>query len=432
MARPLAIVAVAAAFAVAVSMLLFGGSGYTVTAEFENAGQLVEGNEVRIGSNRAGSVKSIELGDDYRAEVEIELDEDQGPLREGSVLTVRVPGLAGLAGRYVSIEPGPKGAPAIPDGGEIPVEETEPPVDVDQVLSALDARTVSDLRDLVQRSAAGLEGQGDDLGRALVALNPALSQTSQTLREAVRDKAALRRLLRETADVVSELALRRRDLATGTAAAAAATGAVADERQALARTLELSPPVLRQANTAFVNLRAALADFRPAIPEAIPVADGLALLLPRLRPLAAKTRRVAPRIRRLAEGPLLALLELLPATSREGVPLAADLTRTLDLLNPAVDQLRAYAPDLTAGLIGGIAGNQAGYFDSNGQYARIAFVGGPLTVIGGPPPGQSGSLRSGLTDRCPGGAIYPAADGSNPYTDGGRVDCDPSLAGSAP
>jgi phospholipid/cholesterol/gamma-HCH transport system substrate-binding protein len=429
MARLLSIVAVAGV-AVVVALVLFGGgSGYTVTAEFENAGQLVEGNEVRIGSNRAGTIERIELSSGYRAEVEIELD--QGPLHEGSLLTVRVPGLAGLAGRYISITPGPDNASEIPDGGRIPVEYTEPPVDVDQVLSALDARTVSDLRALVQRTGHGLDGRGDELGRAAVTLNPALSQTSLTLREAVSDQLALRRLLRETAAVVSTLAERRDDLAAGTAAAAVATGAIAAERESLARALELAPPVLRQSNTAFVNLRAALVDVRPAIGEARPVARGLSALLPRLRPLAAKVRRVTPSLRSLAEGPLLRLLELLPGASRQGVPVARRLTATLERLNPAVDQLRPYAPDLTSGLVGGIAGNEAGYFDSNGQYARIAFVGGPLSLIG-VPAGPQGAVETGLTNRCPGGAIYPAADGSNPYTDGGRVDCDPSLAGSAP
>ncbi|MGH2981965.1 MAG: MlaD family protein [Solirubrobacterales bacterium] len=428
--RGLALVAVIAGFGVAAAILLFGGSPYVVTAEFVNAGQLVPGNEVKIGSYRAGSIRSVELSEDYRAEVEIELDSRFAPLHRGSLLTVRVPGLASVAGRYISISPGPNNAPPIPDGGRIPVQDTKAPVDVDQVLSGLDSRTVSGLRKLVQRSARGLSGRGDDLGRALVTLDPALSQTSATLREAVRDRAALRRLLRETAAVTGTLAARRAELAAGTSAAARATGAIADQREALARSLELAPPALREANTASVNLRATLLDVRPAIPEARPVARRLSALLPRLRPLAGRLRRVAPPLRRLAQGPLLNLLRRLPGVSEQGVPVAGNLSAALDRLNPALDQLRPYAPDLTSGLIGGIGGNPGAYYDSNGQYARIAFVGGPLSLTGLPPPGSSGSVKSGRTDRCPGGAIYPAADGSNPFTESGRVDCDPNSGGA--
>lgn len=430
--RGLALVALIAGFAVAAGMLLFGGSSYVVTAEFENAGQLVAGNEVKIGSHRAGTIRDIELGDDYRAEIEIELDSRFAPLHEGSRLTVRVPGLAGVAGRYISISPGPNNAPAIPDGGRIDATSTQAPVDVDQLLSALDARTVSGLRRLVRRSAVGLRDRGDDLGTALVYLDPALSQTSATLREAVRDRAAVRRLVRESAAVARTLAARRDDLAAGTLAGAAATGAIAAERESLARILELAPPALREANTASVNLRATLLDVRPAIGEARPVARGLSRLLPRLRPLAGRLRRVSPALRSLAEGPLLTLLRRLPGVSAQGVPVVDDLAASLERLNPVVDELRPYGPDLTSGLIGGIGGNEAGYYDSNGQYARIAFSGGPLSLVGVPGAGDLVATESGKTDRCPGGAIYPAADRSNPYTDSGRVECEPGSGEAGP
>ena len=61
--RIAAVVALAVA-AVAVALLLFrGGSTYEITAEFQNASQLVNGSQVVVAGVPSGSVKSIALGD---------------------------------------------------------------------------------------------------------------------------------------------------------------------------------------------------------------------------------------------------------------------------------------------------------------------------------------------------------------------------------
>ena len=44
--------------AVLVALLMFGGGGgYKVTAVFENGGQLVKGNQVRVGGRSVGTVE---------------------------------------------------------------------------------------------------------------------------------------------------------------------------------------------------------------------------------------------------------------------------------------------------------------------------------------------------------------------------------------
>jgi phospholipid/cholesterol/gamma-HCH transport system substrate-binding protein len=41
-------------------------------------------------------------------------------------------------------------------------------------------------------------------------------------------------------------------------------------------------------------------------------------------------------------------------------------------------------------------------------------------------------VQTGVVRRCPGAAIQRPADGSAPFTDGGNVDCDPSLVPPGP
>jgi phospholipid/cholesterol/gamma-HCH transport system substrate-binding protein len=61
---------------------------------FENAGQLVVGNQVQIGGHPVGSVDDISLTADGQAAIEISLDQE---LHQGSDAVIRATSLAGIA-----------------------------------------------------------------------------------------------------------------------------------------------------------------------------------------------------------------------------------------------------------------------------------------------------------------------------------------------
>ena len=83
-----------------------GASAYTVTATFDNGGQLVKGNEVQVAGRPVGTVSKIELDDSGEALVTMKLD-DIGALHQGTTATIRASSLSGIANRYVSLNPGP-------------------------------------------------------------------------------------------------------------------------------------------------------------------------------------------------------------------------------------------------------------------------------------------------------------------------------------
>ena len=428
------VVAVGAIGGVLILLLFLAISGsraYTVTALFGNAGQLVPGNQVQIGGLRIGSVKRVGLSDDGQAEVQLELDRDYAPLHQNTTAAIRVPGLAGIAARYVTLTPGPDNGPVIPDGGILPAEDTQGPVEVDALFSALDPRTLAALQKTIQGSAEAFKGRGRDAMQAIEELNPALTQSSATLEQAVRDQEAVKQLLAQTSGIVRTLAARRDELERGTSATAAATGAIARQRTALADTLALAPPALRQANTTLSNVRGLLDQARPAIAEARPAARGASDLIPRLRPLVNRVRSQSGRIRQLAGEDVPGLLDELPGLAEAGVPVLGSLAKALDDLAPVISELRPYVPDVIGGLGGG-GGTSSGYYDANGEYSRVEFVAGESTLTG-----VLGGLTSVFEEtalrRCPGAAeTYPPADGSAPFMDGGRASCDPSLGISRP
>ena len=72
-ARIAAIVALAVAVIVLAIILFTGNGGHKYTLIFQNAGQLVNDNQVLIGGSPVGTVESIGLTDDNLAEIHIEV-----------------------------------------------------------------------------------------------------------------------------------------------------------------------------------------------------------------------------------------------------------------------------------------------------------------------------------------------------------------------
>jgi phospholipid/cholesterol/gamma-HCH transport system substrate-binding protein len=438
LARVLTTLALVVAILAAGVLMFRADSGYEVDLTLDTAGQLVKGNQVKVGGVPVGEVREIVLDDDSRARLTLALDdEDLQPLHQGTKATVRQTSLSGIANRYIALTPGPNDAPEIEDGGEIPPEDAEVPVDLDLVLNTLGPATQSDLRGLVRGTAGAIDGRsGKQLNAALLALNPALSQTALTERELLRDQESLERFILKSADVVTALASRRPDLEQAVPNALAATGALARRSESLESALERLPGTLRQTNTTLVNLRAAIGDIRPAVREARPAAPLLSEFLTRLRPLARDARPVVARLRRVidrsgSEHDLLGVLRRLPALERAALPALASATSTVQELLPILGEVRPYTPDYVGGLLNGFGGATGIYYDANGRYARISLQSSVYSAEGAGslvplPQAQQGltGYRKGVDKRCPGAATQTHPDGSNPYIERDGFPCE--------
>jgi phospholipid/cholesterol/gamma-HCH transport system substrate-binding protein len=424
---------------VVVAFLMFsGGSGYTVTATFNNAGQLVKGNYVEVAGRPVGKVKSIELDNNAQARVKIQVGSGFDPLHQGTTAVIRASSLSGIANRYVELHPGPNSAPKIEDGGQIGADRTQAPVDLDQLFNTLDPKTRKGLQDIVQGGATQYEGKSAKAAQALKYFNPAISTSARVARELVYDRQAFQRFINDTAETVSALEERRDDLAgliTNTNTTAKAIG---DENVALGRALGLLPDTLRRANTTFVNLRATLNDLDVLVNESKPATKDLAPLFRELRGLVDDSIPTIHDLRVLIrkQGKNNDLIEL---TGK--MPKLADIAKktfphdiaALQKSLPVISYIRPYTPDLT-GWVTKFA-EVANPYDANGHYARIQPIfnqfqytdtpAGPTLV----PLSDDLSGRNGLNARnslrCPGAATQPAPDGSNPWP-GDSPDCDPS------
>ncbi|MFL5870927.1 MAG: MlaD family protein [Solirubrobacterales bacterium] len=439
--RVAAIAAIVAGVVLA-GVILFGGdSGHRYRLMFETGGQLVPGNLVQVGGQPVGKVNDIELTDDARAEVTITVDD---PLHEGTTATVRATSLSGIANRYISLAPGPNSAPELPGDTVISEDRTTSPVDLDQLFDTFNHRTRSALAQFIQGQATVYGGNAEQANAAYKYLAPGLQSTQRLLAELTRDQQAFSDFLASGSRVLDAVAQRRDDLSSLISNANESLGAIADQNQAFDQALVELPPTLRQANTTFVNLRAALDDLQPLIDTTGVATRDLAPFLRDLRPVVTDAVPVFGDLAKVVsrEGPandLVDTLRALPgAESAAGKSVPATI-QALDDSQTNVAQLRAYSPDLVA-FLGRFSQASANY-DGDGHYLRAQPAGvnffrwNPVTSVLDPIPAsqQFAAFDNGFFNRCPGGATQPIA-GSNPFLDDGALTgvCDPAAVPPGP
>jgi phospholipid/cholesterol/gamma-HCH transport system substrate-binding protein len=426
---------------VAVAVLLFrGDGGYTVTAEFINAGQLVKGNQVKAGGVAIGSVKSVDVTQDGHAAVELGIDDpDYRPLRRGTQVMIKQASLSGIANRYVDLKLGPANGDEIADGGTIGPDQTATAVELDQIFNLFNPRTRTGLQDFFKGSAEMLHGRGRELRRGVHYLNPALSTGARLFKELTRDDALLERFLVDSGTLVNALASRRDDL-TGVVRNLNGTfGALGRQQNALAESVDRLPPFMRRANTTFVNLRSALNDVDPFVDAAKPAVRRLGPVLEQARLFAHDG---APTFRDLsrtisASGPnndLIELIDSFPPLAHvaldnqhvNGADRRGAFPETTDALKaaaPTIAFARPYTPDFVGWMDDF---STTGGYDAIGGYSRAWINFSELLYGAGP--------KTHQYRRCPGADEQAAGDGSNVFSgdQAAALDCDPNQRSVGP
>jgi phospholipid/cholesterol/gamma-HCH transport system substrate-binding protein len=452
---------------VLVAVLLFRGTtdDYQVKAEFLNASQLVKGNLVQVGGTKAGSVKEIDVTEDGRALVTLQIDDQYEPLRKGTQAIIRQASLSGIANRYVDLQlaPGDSDAGEYESGEVIRMDDTTTAVDLDQLFDVFDADTREALQEFFRNSADQFAGKADKQREALKYLNPALSTSSRLFRELNRDTPLFERFIVDSARLVSTVADRRDDLAALIGNLNETTGALGRQKAALAEAIQRFPGFMRRANTTFVNLRAALDDVDPLVNASKPVAPKLNELLSELRPLARDARPIVKDLNRVVLHPgkdndLYNLTRTFPPLARTALDTRGrsvdfgtgpqnlgpvrgafpEMAQALTDTAPIIGHGRPYTPDLFGWFDDFSA---TGATDALGGFSRSQVVFGAFNttqLVQGVAPGfipltQRGAAFEALADthefkRCPGGSEPPAADGSNVWSaeEQQELDCDES------
>lgn len=137
-------------------------------ATFTSSSGMLPGSKVRIAGVPVGSVTSVQVGKDYLAHVEFDVDHKYKVLTSTRA-TIRYENLVG--DRYLELLEGPGSAQVMSEGGTIPKERTAPALDLDMLLGGfkpllrgLDPGQVNDLTNALLQI---FQGQGGTLVQLL-------------------------------------------------------------------------------------------------------------------------------------------------------------------------------------------------------------------------------------------------------------------------
>lgn len=401
---------------------------YRVQAVFENSNLLAPRAPVRIAGIDVGKV--VEVGrykDTQMAVVTMEITDEGRPIHSDATMKIR-PRLFLEGNFYVDLKPGTPDAEEIDDGGMIPVAQTSAPVQLDQVLTALQTDTRKSLQNTIKGLGEALDSEPsaeddadqDPISQGLTggeALNRALQHSVGALRDSAISQDAL-------------LGQQDHDLSQLIAGAAKATEALASNEQALGDLI-----------SNFNTTAATTASKAPQLVEAVRLLGPTAT---NLRRGLGAVDRALPATRAFSRDLIPAMHEA-PATvaaAQAWLPQAAaffsdrELGGLLDDLAPATQQAarlthqsRAWLPDIDAfnrcsldvliptskakiedgefsanaevykefwySMVGQAGSGQG--FDGNGSFLRLAAPGGAIPVQSGKTNIDEESLHANFT-----------------------------------
>ncbi len=228
-------------------------SPYTLNAEFQTAQAVTpgQGQTVRISGVQIGQIGPVALKNGI-ASVQMQIDPKYKSLIHTDATALLRP-KTGLKDMFIEVNPGSKSAPVAKPGYTIPVSNTNPDVNVDEILSSLDGDTRSYLQLLINGAGQGLKGKGgtelaqvfqrfEPTHRDLARLNKAVAVRGTDLRQLVD---SLRRLN-------DALATRQTQIVSLVDSSAKVFHAFADEGGHISRALVDLPGTLSQ-TTATLN-----------------------------------------------------------------------------------------------------------------------------------------------------------------------------------
>ena len=255
------------------------------TAQAVTPGQ---GQTVRVAGVRVGDISDVDYENGH-AVVTMAIDRKFLPVYKNATILLRPK--TGLKDMFLELDPGSNYDPNSNDdefqnGETIPLANTAPDTNVDQILSALDGDTRAYLRLLLTQGGQGLNGRDKDLGKLLGSLGPINRDLARVNTEVAKRKENL-----ATADPQHQPAVRhRRPGRPGHRAARLGLqpGARRDRRasrRTSQRTVSLLGPTLRTTRVALDKtdqlatvLGPAINGLRPFARKLKPINDSLANL----------------------------------------------------------------------------------------------------------------------------------------------------------
>ena len=301
-------------------------SPYKLKAEFSTAQAVTpgQGQTVRVSGVRIGDVSGVTLSEG-RAIVTMDVDpEYKGIVHTDATALLRPK--TGLKDMFIELNPGTKSAPVAKAGYTIPVKNTLPDINPDEVYSLLDADTRDYLRLLISGAGEGLHKRGGDLQEVFRRFEPTHKDLALVNKYVALRHSNLRRLIHQLNVLNGALASRGDDLAELVGTSSQVFHALASEDTNITRAVGDLPGTLRQTTQTFGKVKTLADVLGPAVTK----------LRPTVRALNSANKAVTPFAKEAA-----------PILRTQIRPFIRDARPVVRDLKPASKNLKTATPDLT-------------------------------------------------------------------------------------
>jgi phospholipid/cholesterol/gamma-HCH transport system substrate-binding protein len=195
------------------------GSTNGYSAVFTDASRLATGDTVRVAGIRVGTVTDVSLESDRRVVVDFDADRDI-KLTSGTQAAIRYLNLTG--DRFLDLVDGPGSTKLLPPGSQIPLDRTQPALDLDLLLSGhkpvvqgLNPQDVNALSQSLIQVFQGQESNLDSLLARTSSFTTTLADDNQTIEQVIDNLNATLGTISKDGDQFSDAIDRLEKLISG-------------------------------------------------------------------------------------------------------------------------------------------------------------------------------------------------------------------------
>ena len=321
---------------------ILGKDFFEVNAELSTAQAVTpgQGQTVNIAGVEVGQISSVKL-ENGRAIVGLKIDRKYDRIYNNATILLRPK--TGLKDMVAELNPGTKDAGPLPEGGTIPISQTLPDVNLDEILASLDTDTRDYLRILLGDASTGLDGNGRALAQTIRRFEPTAKYAREINEQLATRRANIKRVVHNLSLLMEELGTKDRQVADFVESSNAVFSILAGQSANLQATLHELPGALDETSTTLAKVDRMARVLGPTLEDLRPAARALGPSLRETQPFLTRTTPVLrDQIRPFTRAAQPTVRQLRPALE-DLAAATPNLTRSFKVINALLNTL-AYNP----------------------------------------------------------------------------------------
>jgi phospholipid/cholesterol/gamma-HCH transport system substrate-binding protein len=320
-----------------------GQDFYVVNAEFSTAKSVTpgQGQTVTIAGVNIGEISKVELKDG-RALVQMKLENKYGNrVRKDATLLLRPK--TGLEDMVIEMAPGTSQAEKAPEGWTIPIQNTLPTVNLEDILASLDRDTRDYLQLLIAGAGGGLKDAGDDLAATFKRFEPGARYARQMTEKLIERRGSIKRSIHNLRLLVEAVGEKDDQLSQLIDSSNTVFRSFVNQDRNIRDALQQLPPTLKVTNRGLAKAERLANVLGPALEDLRPTARALGPTLRQVRPFVTQSMPIIRDQLRPFARDVLPTVKSLRGAARGLADVTPDLRDTLQVLNYLFNEL-AYNP----------------------------------------------------------------------------------------